>query len=176
MQLKDQFVQVRFNNGIFFDAIVQEWSDQKSILRLPTTNEVVIIQKTLQDVLLVKVLAQPTKDESINEEQLPNKTELPKQQNEVAQEFEQTLQTPSSEQRLTRLSELKNELNKLERREMLGNLTSFKANGMKATSYGIPGNISINSIAQYPDQETTSPHSQLHSELQDLFAKKHQGG
>ena len=103
---KGQFVQVRFNNGIFFDGFVQEWTDQKSVLKLADSDDIVIIQKTLQDVLLVKLIAQdPVKKKEHHQQ--------------VSCDLETLKEQPKTDPNLQRMAELKDELNKLEREEIL---------------------------------------------------------
>jgi hypothetical protein len=158
-----QFIQVRFNNGVFFDAIVEEWSDQKSILTLTdNSNDTVVIQKTLQDVLLVKIFANKN-------------TPVAKQQykSEVDEEFEELKAQPKNYDSLTRMAELKDELNKIEREEILKKTTSYEPSGLKEVTYGIPRNIQISSTAQHSEQKIASTNSQLNSELSKLFNKKH---
>ncbi len=158
-----QFIQVRFNNGVFFDAIVEEWSDQKSVLTLTdNSNDTVVIQKTLQDVLLVKIFANKN-------------TPIVKQQykSEVDEEFEELKAQPKNDDTLTRMAELKDELNKIEREEVLTKIKSHVPSGLKEVTYGIPRNIQISSAAQHTEQEVASTNSQLNSELSKLFGKKH---
>lgn len=155
---KGQKVQVRFNNGVFFDAIVEQWSDQKSILILPDSGETVVIQKTLQDVMLVKILNSPK----------ASKVEI-EEPNEIHGEFEALKEQPKNENNLKRMSELKDALNKLEREEVLKQATSFKASGVRQVTYGIPRNISVSSTTQHTEEETGSKSSDINSELQNLF-------
>lgn len=170
--VKGQLVQVRFNNGVFFDAIVEEWSDQKSILVLPETQEVVILQKTLQDVLLVKVL-KPATQELLTQRQVEVSSFDEFSFVETQEEFEHWQAKPITDHSLKRMSELKDQLNKMERADRLSKMNEFKANGMKAVNYGIPRNIPINSIAQHTDQEASSPNDGFDTELQGLFSQKH---
>lgn len=177
---KGQFVQVRFNNGIFFDAIVEEWSDQKSELILPDTKERVIIQKTLQDVLLVKIINNIPKNEQPNELQqsnvyLGNKSvyvdnlEPIHIKNELYNEFETLKKEPKNPNSLARMAELKDELNKIEREEILKKSRSFEPTGTRTVSYGIPRNIQISSSAQHSIKKTTPTDSEFNTELQNLF-------
>lgn len=156
--LRGQKVQVRFNNGIFFDAVVENWSDQKSILMLPDSGETVVIQKTLQDVMLVKILNSPK----------PSKVEI-EEPNEIHEEFETLKEQPKNENNLKRMSELKDALNKLEREEVLKKATSFTASGVRQVTYGIPRNISISSTTQHTTEEIATTDSDINSELQNLF-------
>ncbi len=158
-----QLIQVRFNNGVFFDAIVEEWSDKKSVLTLAdNSNDTVVIQKTLQDVLLVKIFA-------------AKNTPAVKQQyqSEVDEEFETLKEQPKNAETLTRMSELKDELNKIEREEVFNKTRSFEPSGSREITYGIPNSIQVSGTAQHISEKVASTNSQLNSELSKLFAKKH---
>ena len=156
--IKGQFVQVRFNNGTFFDATVEEWSDQKSIVILPDTNDRVIIQKTLQDVLLVKMFATKISPEIKKQYDM-----------EIQQEFETLKEQPKNDASIKRMSKLKDDLNKIERQEFKKKATSHTINGMRAITYGIPGNISVGGITQHTDEEIATTDIEFGSELCELF-------
>ncbi len=157
---KGQFIQVRFNNGIFLDGVVQEWTDQKSILQLTDNNDTVIIQKTLQDVLLVRIFSQNPKQRQEKQQKLSDTFELLKDQ-------------PKTPETLTTMAELKDELNKIEREEILKQVRSNKFNNTKEVIYGLPRNLNIASPPQYPTQEAPTENSDFNSELQRVFAQKH---
>jgi hypothetical protein len=157
-----QFIQVRFNNGVFFDAVVESWSDEKSVLILPDTSDKVVIQKTIQDVLLVKILAH----KNVPECKVQHKTE-------VDREFEELKDQPKTDETLTRMAELKDKLNQIEREEVFSKAAMHKPSGMKEVTYGIPRNIQISSAAQYTAEEITLPNSKFNSELSELFSQKH---
>lgn len=158
-----QFIQVRFNNGVFFDAIVEEWSDQKSVLKLTdNSNDTVIIQKTLQDILLVKIFA----NKNIPEVKQQYKTE-------IDEEFETLKDQAKTDDKILRMAELKDELNKIEREEVFNRTASHTPSGVREVTYGIPRNIQISSAAQHTQQKIASTDSQLDSELSKLFGKKH---
>jgi hypothetical protein len=184
--IKGQKVQIRFNNGIFFDAVVEDWSDQKSIVMLPDSAEKVIIQKTLQDVLLVKIMSniEETKVQSVEQSNEPNVflghkgIHVPGLKpividNSVSEEFDRLKEQPKNENNLTRMAELKDALNKLEREETVKKATSFMPSGARQVTYGIPRNISISSTSQHTEQEVASTNSDIGAELQDLFSQEY---
>lgn len=166
---KGQFVQIRFNNGIFFDAIIEDWSDQKSIVSLPDTRETVIIQKTLQDVLLVKVF---NKSPEIKKKEIEIKEEKDKKLDNVRSEFDKLKDETTSPTSLKKMSELKDEMNKLEREEVFGRMKEFKPDGVREIVYGLPRNLQISGAAQHTNQETPPPNIKFGAELQNLFRKK----
>lgn len=140
---KGEMVQVRFNNGLFFDAIVEKWTDQKSILYLLDTKDKIVIQKTLQDVLFVKIIAQANKPEN----KLERKTNL-------QDEFDFLKTQPKTDNNLDDLSKLRDELNKIEREEILKQATSFRTSGRRETTYAFPRHIKIGSPPEHSSQET----------------------
>lgn len=161
---KGQLVELRFNSGVHFDAIVEEWTDQKSILKLPKTQEIVIIQKTLQDVLLVKILHNPsqTSHSPVIVE------ELPPVEN-AFEEFERLKSEPISNKSVVRMSELKDEMNRLEREEFNRKLTSFEPTGTREIEYGLPRNLYVPVSAQHSEQEAEPPSDEFVTGLQKLF-------
>lgn len=152
--VKGQKVQIRFNNGVFFDAIVDNWSDQKSVVRTIDGGDTVIIQKTLQDVMLVKIF---------------NQSAPVIEPNNMNEEFENLKEQPKNENNLKRMAELKDTLNKLEREEVLKKATSFTPSGLRQVTYGIPRTIQVGSTPQHTSQEITATDSDIDSELQNLF-------
>ncbi len=178
-----QTVQIRFNNGIFFDAIVQEWSDQKSKVKLLDSDDIVIIQKTLQDVLVVKIIAPKQSnvsqtqempiEEHFSEEYATNEYEPMNTSNDVSNEFEELKAQAITPDKLKRMAELKDEMNKIEREETFKKLRTFEADGMRQVQYGLPTSIKVSGIAQHTDEEIASTDTGFYSELQGLFNKKH---
>lgn len=166
---KGQKVQVRFNNGIYFDAIVEEWTDNKSKLIL-MDGEQVIIQKTLQDVLLVKIIEQTktTLDSEVKSEIKP-KLDKPV----LIDKLEKIRNNLKNELALKEMAELKDELNKIERQETFNSMDKFKDTGLKEVHYAFPRNIQIDSPTQYSKQKITPTNSEFDSELQSLFKQKH---
>lgn len=158
--VKGQSVQVRFNNGTYFDGVVEEWSDQKSILRLSDCNDIVVIQKTLHDVLLVKILNKRTEPKS-NVNAIDNR--------EIFEEFEQLSKQPKDKLTLSRMAELKDEINKLEREEMFSKMKTFSPTGFRETKYGLPANLCIRSPAKHSIQEVAVQDNGIDQELQRLF-------
>ncbi len=156
---KNQLVQVRFNNGIFFDAIIESWSDEKSVLRLPNSDDIVLIQNTLRDVLLVRVI------NNKKEEQPP----ISENKTEIINEFEELLNEPKSKPIIEKIADLKIKLNLLEREELQSKTISFEGTGVKQVNYGLPINgITINSPKEAPVQNIRS-----NTSLHDLFRKKY---
>lgn len=166
-----QLVQVRFNNGTFFDAIVESWSDQKSVVKMVDSEDLIIIQKTLQDVLAVKIVVVKKPAEPI-EESLESDTPT-MSANEVNDEFSYLRDEPITPYNLKRMAELKDEMNKLDREAAFKKLRTFEATGVRSVQYGIPRNIQVGSTTQHTEQEATSADSGFYSEVQGLFNKKY---
>lgn len=158
---KGQFVQIRFVNGIFFDAYVDSWSNDESIVHLPDSDDQIFILNTKRDTLLVKILP-----DNIDPKKREEKTIS------ASEEFEKLAEEPKDDKTLTRMSELKDELNKLEREEILRKARSHVPSGVRMVEYGIPRDIRVAKPAQHTAQETEGEDSSFDSELQNLFSKK----
>jgi len=164
----NQSIQVRFNNGVFFDAIVESWSDQKSVLRLPDTDEIVIIQKTLQDVLLVKIIAQNTSEKQSTSS---NKS-IPENPQEIYNEFEQRREQSKTPDNLKRMAELKDEMNRLEREEIAKKIKAQEIAERREIKYGIPRTIKITSTAQHSPEEIRYSDFEFDQELSRMFGEE----
>lgn len=170
--LPGQLIQIRFNSGIFFDAIVVSWTDQKSSLLLPETNETVIVQKTLQDVLLVKILNTKASSPVVSEEEFKTPDIMDEKAYDIQKEFEALKRETPNQRNLKKMAELKDELNKLERQDFAKKASSLQLSGARPVSYGLPRNLSIPSPPQYPDQEAPSPNPDFGASLSGLFGKE----
>jgi len=106
-------ITVFFRNGVQVSGQVISWSDQKSAIR-STTNQIIVIQKTLDDILFFKF----------------SETNIHEEYNEVAEK------TIKSNNDIKTLAELKAELNKAELEEIKEKLTSHEPSGNAPTSYG----------------------------------------
>jgi len=145
-----QYVVVFFRNGPRVEGIVVSWSDHKSVIKSETGTSTIVIQKTLEDVLFIKIGNAKTEYEKLRDK--PNK----------------------EEDDIKAIAALKNELNDLERAETRERLTSHKADGMRETNYGLPlSNITIKGTVERSRAEAPRESSKFGSGLQDLFAKKH---
>ena len=107
-------ITVFFRSGIQVSGQVISWSDGKSSIKSLTRNKIIVIQKTIEDVLFFEF-----SDTNIHEEYI-----------EVA---EKTVKTDND---IKTLADLKNELNNLERQEIQEKLTSHEPSGNAPVSYG----------------------------------------
>ena len=53
----NQHVKIYFRNGVVEEGIVLQWSDTKSVLRSLSSQNKLIIQNTLQDIIAIKIFA-----------------------------------------------------------------------------------------------------------------------
>lgn len=53
---KNQSIHIIFKNGFKVDGIVEFWSDQKAVLRSATGPDLLIINQTAQDILLIQIV------------------------------------------------------------------------------------------------------------------------
>lgn len=156
-----QFIQVRFNNGIFLDAFVEEWTDEKSILRLPE-GDIVVIQRTQQDVLLFRILANQIAPMSVsnNLQTLKGK-------------FEELHSENRDVSNLDQMTNLQREINKVEREEIRQNLISGSTQKARPINYDLPRNLPFPRPPQHSAEKAPSGNSTFGAELQHLFNQKH---
>ncbi len=158
---KGKFVEIRFTNGLYFDAYIEDWSNKESILRLPESDEKVIVINTERDVLLVKIL---------NDKKDPAKKKI--HTKNIVEEFEKLKEEPKTDHSLSRMAKLKDELNQLENEEILKQATSHVPSGIRSVTYGIPRNLRVAQPAKHPPQETSTEDSSFDLELQGMFSKE----
>lgn len=142
-------VVVIFRTGIQIEGEVISWSDNKSILKSLAGVSTIVIQKTLEDVLFFKYSNSKTDFNKLKEKH--NKT-----QNDISE-----------------LATLKNELNELEKAEIRDKLATHTIGETTPVHYGIPNIAQIKGPQQYPRTETTQQNTGISSELQYLFKKKY---
>jgi hypothetical protein len=144
-----QTVAVLFRNGYKVDGIVISWSDNKSVLKSLTGSSTIVIQKTSEDVMLLKISEAKEIFEEIKDKPIKQETDIKK------------------------LADLKIELNELEREEIKEKLSEHKPSGLREVVYGIPGSsIKINGAIKHPREEVARPNSGIDTGLQDLFSKR----
>ena len=146
-----QKIEIRMNNNVFFDAIVDQWSDEKSVLCLIGTDEKVIIQKTLQDVLLFKIY---------------------NEQGQLQNQFNNLLDDYIDDDNLQDLSLIKDKMNIAERQDLSDKFRYPKLEG-QLNNYELPRNIKVAGVAQHSGKEVKRTNSKFNTELQNLFSKKH---
>lgn len=139
---------VFFKNGATLTGKVVFWCDQKSVIE--TTTSIIIIQKTNDDVLFVKVST--AKQQYDNLKNKPNK----------------------DDDDIKSIAGLKSELNELERIELKEKMNTHIPNGAGIVNYELPiGNIKVKSIVEHTREEAPRKSSNFGTGLQDLFVKKH---
>lgn len=142
-------IAVFFRNGVQLEGEVLEWSDEKSVLKSPTGASIIVIQKTLDDVMFYKFSNAKTDYEKLKDK--PRK----------------------GEDDIKAIAELKNELNDLERAEAREKMTNHTADGMRKVSYGLPfSNIAIEGAIKRPGEKAPRKSPVIGTELQNVFSKK----
>jgi hypothetical protein len=92
-----QFVKLIFRNGTLMEGIVQQWSKTRSVLKSESSDDILVILQTEQDLLAYKIVASYISPK-----------ELPHRLNQLEQQFEETRQQPSTDDlRLQSLAQLK---------------------------------------------------------------------
>jgi tetrahydromethanopterin S-methyltransferase subunit A len=144
-----QTVAVLFRNGYKVDGTVISWSENKSILKSLTGASIIVIQKTLEDVMLVKI-------------------------NSAQEIFEELKEKPIKEEAdIKTLAQMKIALNELEREEIKEKLSEHKSSGLREVSYGTPGIFKVGSAIKHTGKEVARQNSSIDTGLQDLFGKKY---
>lgn len=141
---------VFFRNGVQLEGEVISWSDERSVLKSPTGASMIVIQKTLDDIMFYKF-------------------------SNAKEEYEKLRTKPDKEEDdIKTIAALKNELNDMERAEARERMTSHKADGMRETNYGLPGsNFKVKGSVECPRTEAPREGSNISSGLQGLFKQKH---
>lgn len=147
-----EYVIVYLRNGLRLEGNIVEWTDGKSVLKSTAETATIIIQKTIEDVLFVKITNFRSDYEELKEKPIKEEDDI------------------------KRLAELKNELNDMDRADLRERMSSHRADGMREVSYGLPwSNVKIPGAIKRPGEETPRADTKLGSELQGLFPEKRKG-
>lgn len=139
-----------FRNGTFIEGEVISWSDDKTILRSLTGSSTIVINKTVDDVMYLKISS-------------------------AKNEYEKLKNKPRKEEDdIRNLAALKVELNEIERAEIREKLKDHTSDGMRKINYELPySNIKVQGSVERSPKETSRENSDISSGLQDLFSKKY---
>lgn len=113
------YVKVLFNNGTAAEGFVRSWSDAKSVLETESQDSFFVIQKTLEDVLAVKIFPGHLRQE------------------EAEQEFEEVRVQPRTQTNIKKLAELRTELNRQERDNFFNQIQSHKIGQIRPVDYHV---------------------------------------
>jgi hypothetical protein len=116
---KGQYVKCIFNDNSSLEGIVEFWSDQKSVLKSKDNKNILIIQRTLEDVKLVKII--------LGQSQI-----IQQPKSRVEQKFQQTLNNnpnPYDPIKNKKLAELKTQLIEQEKKIVAEKLIEHIPNG-----------------------------------------------
>ena len=116
---KGQYVKCIFNDNSSLEGIVEFWSDQKSVLKSQDNKNILIIQRTLEDVKLVKII--------LGQSQI-----IQQPKSRVEQKFQQTLNNnpnPYDPIKNKKLAELKTQLIEQEKKIVAEKLIEHIPNG-----------------------------------------------
>jgi hypothetical protein len=121
---KGSHVKCVMRNNLVLEGVVESWSDDQSILRSLDDSSLSIIQHSLEDIVVIKVILKKP---------LQTKKEL-----EI--KFEEEVKKPSDDNlRLKNIVELKNMLNNQEKKIIAENLKNHHIGEIKKINYGQPG-------------------------------------
>lgn len=141
---------VFFRNGVQLEGEVLEWTDEKSVLKSPAGASIIVIQKTLDDVMFYKF-------------------------SNAKNDYEKLREKPRKEEDdIKTMARLKNDLNELERAELREKLTNHTADGIREIKYGLPNiNSKIPGLIKHTREKAPRENTIISPELQNLFSKKH---
>lgn len=117
-----QIVKILFRNGSIETGKVIKWTDEKSIIKSLNSNDLLIIQKTLEDVFVIKI---------INEQKLDKEPEV----------IDDPVYITDSTLKTKKLVELHAEKVKLEKEQTKKKLFSLDNTNRTDINYGIPTRI-----------------------------------
>ena len=121
---KDDRVKVVLRNSIQVDGIVESWSEQESVLLLEDGSGKMIITKTSEDVMLIKIISTPTIEE------------LEEEKEELAERFDETYLEPSDDGlRLKKLADLRKELDQQDKKIISEKLKSHSITEVRPVRY-----------------------------------------
>ena len=144
-----QQVSIVFKNSIQLSGEVIEWSDNKSVLKSLSNASIIVINKTLEDVMFYKIF------------------------DNVVQKIEKIQEKAVKPEDIPKLAELKKQYLELEKAEIEERLRTHQPDGVRKVEYGLPFvNIKSEGAVQHTRQKTSQQDLGLGSELQKLFSKK----
>jgi hypothetical protein len=149
-------VKVFLRAGLVEEGIVLFWSDAKSVLKSVSSDNVLIIQRTEEDVIAVKLTVEPR-----NESRAPL---------DVAdtEELKPDRYYKDEKLRAANLAELRILKAQEERQRARDLLTTFRQSGLGPARYGIPRKIQP--VPFDPQEETERSHS---GHLSSAFLRRH---
>ena len=129
----NDLIKVFFRNGFQAEGFVEEWTDQKSSLRSLDGKSILIIQRTIDDIMFVKVLLD-NKPNKINQKLLAD------EETDLEKKFDEVLKEPSDDNmRVKKLAELRILLADQDRKIVAQRLKDHHLPSPKGTNYGYLG-------------------------------------
>lgn len=128
-------VKCLLRNNILIEGIVEYWSDTKSVLKSLDGESLSIIQRTSDDILLVKIILK--KFEKSEQKLIENKPIVSRV--EIAKKLKETLESPTdSDLQKKNIEELK-KLSIQQEKEIVANrIKEHSASEIKKTKYSYP--------------------------------------
>lgn len=156
---KGQYVKLMFNGGQSAEGFVDSWSDDKSILINRERTSMLIIQRTKESVLFVKIITQ-TQTQSV-----------PK--SELLEAFEEIANQPKrSREDVKNLADLRIELNRQEREDLANAVKSHELGQITPVNYAIPKFASQPSPLQHSGTKGPRVRVPAYSGVPPMFQNK----
>ncbi len=142
MNFVNKYVKVLLTNNIIMEGLVKEWGDESINLLSLNGNHNSIIFNPAQNIIAVKIIH--SKPENINSEDEDfselQTSSLEENNQSLEEKFEQTYNEPSenNDLRLKKLSDLRVELAKQDKKIISEKLKDHNVGGVKMVQYGSP--------------------------------------
>jgi len=127
---KGQHIKCVLRNNLIIDGIVDSWSDDKSVLLSRDGASASVIQHTLQDVVVIKIIFK----------------NLLQTKESLEQKFNETLSNPSDDLRLKNLAELKTLMIEQEKKIISEKLKDHQIGNVRKVEYEQPRFFKMPSI------------------------------
>jgi sRNA-binding regulator protein Hfq len=126
-----QFVKLIFRNGTLMEGIIQQWSNLKSVLKSESSDDLLVILNTEQDLLAYKIIVSYL-----------SPREVPLRLSQLEQQFEEVYQQPSADElRLQSLAQLKTAMIQQEKKIVSNRLKQhIPTQTISKVQYGNPFN------------------------------------
>jgi hypothetical protein len=130
---KGQYVECLLKNGWVISGVVEELDSSGLTLSRKDEKGKVIILRPSEEISVIKVFFS-------GQEILKEKKSVPRPQPIVKSEIEETFDLPSdAPDRIKMLAELRQELNRREREDIVNRLRSHEVGDVRKVEYGYPG-------------------------------------
>lgn len=148
ISLQDKKVRVIFKNGMSVDGIIQEWSNDLSILKNEDNDNLLLIYETSTNVMMVQVIVKETKEEwrkrradaieALEQEAKATYSEI---KDPNPKELELECYEPDPTLRAQKLAELRKLQLQEHKKQLQQHIKAWRAGGVPQVKYTYPSKI-----------------------------------